>query len=227
MNRLVRLYPRAWRDRYLAELEDLLLDRPPTLADRLDIVRGALDAWIHPQLAGRPRQEAGTGAGLRLLGAGASALGGALWIAGGLAAHGTQVNQALGYKESTAALILLIGGALVTAAAGIALVRSASDASRNARVVTGVMLGGALLIVLPWPILIVGFFGYTFATVAFGFVLAKAGNRTSGALLSIGALILTSFNFEDERALLTIPFGLAWIALGSLALRRASAATTA
>jgi hypothetical protein len=227
MNGLVRLYPRAWRERYRAELEDLLADRPPTVRDALDIVRGALDAWIHPQLAGRPRQEAGTGPGFRLLGAGASALGGALWIAGGLAAHGTQVNQALGYKESTAAVILLIAGALVTAVAAIALVRSASDASRNARVVTGVMLGGAVLIAMPWPIFIVGFFGYTFATVAFGFVLAKAGNRMLGALLSIGALILTSFNFEDERALLTIPFGLAWIALGSLALRRAPAATTA
>jgi hypothetical protein len=87
------------------------------------------------------------------------------------------------------------------------------------------MLVGALLIATPWPILIVGFFGYALATAAFGYVSGKA--TPLGWLLSVTALVLTSFNTQDERALLTIPFGLAWIALGSLALRPAPAATTA
>lgn len=46
---LVRLYPRQWRDRYEAEVLELLVERPASLADRLDLVRGAIDAHLHPQ----------------------------------------------------------------------------------------------------------------------------------------------------------------------------------
>jgi hypothetical protein len=49
MNRLVRLYPRAWRDRYEEEFLALLAERPPTFGDLLDTVRGALDAHLNPQ----------------------------------------------------------------------------------------------------------------------------------------------------------------------------------
>jgi hypothetical protein len=49
---LLRLYPRAWRDRYGDELLALLEDRPATPLDLLDLIRGALDARLHPQLAG-------------------------------------------------------------------------------------------------------------------------------------------------------------------------------
>jgi hypothetical protein len=52
MSRLVRLYPRTWRDRYEEEFLSLITDRPPALLDRIDIVRGALDAHLHPQLPG-------------------------------------------------------------------------------------------------------------------------------------------------------------------------------
>ena len=47
---LLRLYPTAWRTRYGAEFAELLLARPPSARDRLDIVRGALDARLNPQL---------------------------------------------------------------------------------------------------------------------------------------------------------------------------------
>ena len=50
MSALVRLYPRAWRERYEAEFLELLEARPPTLGDRFDILRGALDARLHPQV---------------------------------------------------------------------------------------------------------------------------------------------------------------------------------
>ncbi|HEV8545666.1 MAG TPA: hypothetical protein VGQ64_05200 [Candidatus Limnocylindrales bacterium] len=49
MSKLVRLYPRAWRDRYEEEFLALLAERPPTFGDLLDTVRGALDAHLHPQ----------------------------------------------------------------------------------------------------------------------------------------------------------------------------------
>jgi hypothetical protein len=54
MTALVRLYPRAWRERYEAEFLGILQARPPSRRDRLDIVRGALDARLHPEIPGRP-----------------------------------------------------------------------------------------------------------------------------------------------------------------------------
>ena len=50
MSGLLRLYPRPWRDRYGEEFEELLAQRPPSVRHRLDIVRGALDAHLNPQL---------------------------------------------------------------------------------------------------------------------------------------------------------------------------------
>ena len=55
MSALVRLYPRAWRDRYETEFRGLLQARPPTPRDRLDIVRGAFDARLHGEVPGSPR----------------------------------------------------------------------------------------------------------------------------------------------------------------------------
>jgi hypothetical protein len=49
MTRLVRLYPRAWRDRYEEEFLALLAERPPTFGDLVDTVRGALDAHLNHQ----------------------------------------------------------------------------------------------------------------------------------------------------------------------------------
>lgn len=42
---LLRLYPRAWRKRYEAEMLALLEEHDVTLATRLDLLRGTIDAW--------------------------------------------------------------------------------------------------------------------------------------------------------------------------------------
>jgi hypothetical protein len=47
---LIRLYPRAWRERYQEEMLALLEQRPPTARDRLDILRGACDAHLRGDL---------------------------------------------------------------------------------------------------------------------------------------------------------------------------------
>jgi hypothetical protein len=52
MSSLLRLYPQAWRERYGDELVALLEDHPATLSDHLDLIRGALDARLHPQVLG-------------------------------------------------------------------------------------------------------------------------------------------------------------------------------
>jgi hypothetical protein len=48
MTTLLNLYPRAWRERYEDEFLALLEARPPDTHDRIDIVRGAIDARLHP-----------------------------------------------------------------------------------------------------------------------------------------------------------------------------------
>jgi hypothetical protein len=53
-NWLLLLYPAAWRARYGAEFTELLLARPPSVRDRLDILRGAVDARLNPQLTEDP-----------------------------------------------------------------------------------------------------------------------------------------------------------------------------
>jgi hypothetical protein len=48
MEPLLRLYPARWQRRYATEMDALLADDPPGLRARLDLVRGALDAHLHP-----------------------------------------------------------------------------------------------------------------------------------------------------------------------------------
>jgi hypothetical protein len=48
---LLRLYPRVWRTRYQDEFTALLEQYPLSLFDILDIVLGALDARLHPQVS--------------------------------------------------------------------------------------------------------------------------------------------------------------------------------
>ena len=51
--RVLRCYPRAWRDRYASEMEWVLQDCPITLWTLLDLFLGALDTRLHPDLLPR------------------------------------------------------------------------------------------------------------------------------------------------------------------------------
>jgi hypothetical protein len=53
MKHLVRLYPKGWRNRYGAELAALIQQRRATIGEGFDLVRGALDAHLHPSLGPR------------------------------------------------------------------------------------------------------------------------------------------------------------------------------
>lgn len=50
MSALLRLYPKAWRERYAEEFAGLAEERPLTVRDRVDLVRGAWDAWRDPSM---------------------------------------------------------------------------------------------------------------------------------------------------------------------------------
>jgi hypothetical protein len=56
MSRLLRLYPPRWRARYEVEFRALLEEQRPTFADRIDILRGALGAWLNPRYGGSIRR---------------------------------------------------------------------------------------------------------------------------------------------------------------------------
>ena len=71
MSRLLRLYPAAWRERYETEFLVVLDGRPAGLRGWLDIVLGAVDAHLHPELIGaEPRPWTHRLPGLFALGAG-------------------------------------------------------------------------------------------------------------------------------------------------------------
>jgi len=79
MSNLLRLYPAAWRERYGDEMIALLEGQPATLLDHLDLIRGALDAHLHPQVRGAAATDKEPSVNQRLL-ALAAAGGGILWI---------------------------------------------------------------------------------------------------------------------------------------------------
>jgi hypothetical protein len=47
---LVRLYPATWRSRYEPEMLALLAERPITTREVVDLLRGAADARLHPEV---------------------------------------------------------------------------------------------------------------------------------------------------------------------------------
>jgi hypothetical protein len=47
---LVRFYPARWRERYGEEIADLLATGPPSVPRLVDVLRGLIDAHLHPEL---------------------------------------------------------------------------------------------------------------------------------------------------------------------------------
>ena len=60
----LRLYPRAWRDRYEEEVLAVLESGPPTPRLHADLARGALDAHVHPLAPSGPPVAAALVAGV-------------------------------------------------------------------------------------------------------------------------------------------------------------------
>lgn len=225
MRRLIGLYPRAWRERYAAEFDDLLDDRPATFRDQLDIAAGALDAWLHPQIAGHHVDPAASGPdGRRLLGSVAAIAGGGLLILGGALMLGTRVDAYLGYKLVDVPLLGLVLGMILVSVAAIARSSRPGVGSGPATAVGVAMLIGALVTVLPWPFLAFGVFGFLGASIAFGLIIALRDRQPAGIFIAIATFLMANMNTEDERALLTIPAALAWILVGVADLRPTSSA---
>ena len=155
--------------------------------------------------------------------AGLAIIGGAMWIAAGLVINAMPLIQSETYKDSTAGVLILVGGAVLTGLAALRYATTAPATSRVVQVTAVAILVLALVIVAPWPLMVVGFFGYSIATAIFGIVVARTSNQSAAGVLAVAALILPATNVEDARALLTVPLGLAWIAVGTFVFRRVSA----
>jgi hypothetical protein len=194
MSRFVSLYPHAWRARYEAEFHELIAERAPSLVERFDIVRGALDAHLHPQvrrpgnalsLAPLPEEDYRV---VRRLGF-AAVIGGLLWpIAFGIASIGPVVYDGQGaYRDGSAAMpffflaiVLLVAGLLGHQ------IRLPEDA-RLAR--------GSALLAIPFLLMFgVGPWMWQFGLVAIGLlvVLAITGLRSGAWQLGASLAVIVA-----------------------------------
>lgn len=226
MSLLLALYPKAWRARYGAEFADLLDSRPPSLRDRLDIVIGALDARVNPQVPGAHEHERAVG-GDRAARVAAIATGVLLTIWGVIGAavmvpwDSNLAPEASADVMNLAWMSGLVGSLLAPVAFGIIVVR-------YQHVLGGIGTVGAILAPVGLLMAELGMGMLALVTLAAGVVLFswRASGRilsapvalafASGTLLAVGAfLAFAAGNGHDVGVLLPmVAMGPAWILMG-------------
>ena len=206
MSRLLRLYPADWRERYEEEMQELLEHAPPTRRDRLDLVRGALDARLHHSGPSR-------------LAAVAALSGGALWTSAGLVTAAQPVPLDWpGYGVEILPLVIA-GVALLVPAISGAWLRLGDATGGLDRIALDAALAGHFVWLLA---LLAALFG-----IGYGSMTALA---SVGAAVGTGAVALTLVRRQEwplavllavAAAALVLPgtsgwllFGLAWSAVG-------------
>lgn len=243
MSRLLSLYPRGWRSRYEPEFRALIEERPPTLVERFDIVRSALDAHLHPQVPRSPETEPGPpvpDADLRVarrLGLGAVA-GAAAWVAAfAVASIGPVRYDGDGaYRDGGAAFPLLFLAVVLLSAGLVGQLISLPMNARLARLGAGGAIPFLLLWGLaPWllPIGLVALAGL----VALGVGARRSGAWSTGpsivvvgsclAVVGIAWVAIATTNGDRMAGgvyLLIIAAALvpAWLGVGATLMRRPS-----
>lgn len=197
---LVGLYPRAWRDRYGDEMEALIEAATLRRRARVDLVRGALDAWLHPPAPSR-------------VPAVAALIGGGLWtVAAAAVVFQPAPPDWPGYIVEILGLTLLAAGFLLIATLGCAL-RAGDRGGRAMAVAVALTIAGYLA----W----IGAIAATAAGVLDGPALAAAqtaamlGSTLVGAVLvrvatePIGLLVMTG------PIAMLMPWTVSWLVLGA------------
>lgn len=208
---LLRLYPRAWRDRYGDEQLAVLGSRPLTARARWDLLRAAFDAHVHPLTPPRPPILAALIAGIA-------------WIAAGIAsAFQPLMPDWPGFLLETLPLGALGALAALRAVAQLGR-RSGLDGPRGTAPAVVVAVAGHLL----WIAALVGaslggpYGAITGAagacaavgTVLVGLVRSRAGDHpTAEALLVVGAAMLV------PSPMAWVVAGAAWIGLAMVAIQ--------
>ena len=236
MSAIIRLYPRAWRERYGDEIVALIEEHPATVLDQLDLIRGAFDARLHPQVPGAdvvPEQEIPVNQ--RTLGL-VAAIGGVAWILG-VASIFVLPRGVDGYRNLSLANL---GLALAIAFIGIALgelgTREGSETSRRTgRSISVVSLVLALTLPIVWPIFMFGLFGFPILAA----MSAGRGARngvfpgwivivfTAAAFSVLGGIGIDAEAGNDQSLVILAVVGLPALLLAWLAFRGRSASATA
>ena len=200
MSLLLRLYPREWRERYGDELAFLLSERPASLSDRVDLLRGALDAHRHPlatatddlDLREVPMSRREFGA--------LAVIGGLAWLGGviSILVLPRMLNgdpETNGEPDITIARIgVALGTLLIILALGELGTRSSSTTSRRTGhliAISGAVLGAMVL--GEWPLFMAGLLGFpVLAVIAAGRgVLNHALSGRLGAVFAVAAVTMT------------------------------------
>ncbi len=221
--RLLRLYPRAWRERYEEEFLAVLGSRAVGRRGRLDIVRGALDAHLHPWTPS--------------LAPGAVALlGGGLWILGTASILALPVPLDWpGYLVEALPMASVAVAALTVAVSG-AWLRLDGRSDRVGRRLGTIGLSVALVGHAAWLGLLVGAvagIGYGaplavastaagIGTIFIGIALARAGDWPIAGLLVATPVLLVLPPQIVPSAWAWIAFGVAWLLIGIVQLDSAT-----
>jgi hypothetical protein len=237
MSTLLDLYPRAWRRRYEAEFRDLLEARPPSVRDRLDIVLGAIDARLHPQVESTDvRPESDPGDPFSRIAAVVAGLCFSVWAFGvvsfavpwesGLSPEGPQWLM-------TIVQLAAIAGPVVAAFATGLIAYRYQDAIEGWGIASAIVLATGLLLapvgVGMLAIVALGIGGAAFPFALAGRVVSRLVALLVGTGMVLPALGFTAFaagNGQQVELLWPVAaFGPAWILLG-LALRRPTEAAS-
>lgn len=187
--RLIRLYPRAWRARYAEEMDAVLEAEAGAhgIRDAADLLRGALDAWLHPPTPS-------------WVPAFAALVGGGLWtvVAAAIAVQPSPPDWP-GYLIDLVPIALVAASALLVATLGCAL-RTGDDGDRLATAASLAVLFGAVAWIAALALTIVGVAdGATLAATqavavlgmtAIGLVLLRVGDQVVGWLLLCGSVAM-------------------------------------
>lgn len=211
MDPLLRLYPGPWRIRYGPEVAALLEEHPPGWRDRADLLRGALDAHLHPLAA-------------PLWPVIAAAIGGVAWTWAGAVALGQPAPPDWpGYLDETLPILLGAVPLLGIAAVGASTRLGDRDPAtvRVGRPVV-VLASGAWALVL----------AIAAAHLGGGPELAVAATATAAGLVLIGVALLAAGDWGPGTAILAaalclvLPttwahaaYGVAWTAAAAAMLR--------
>jgi hypothetical protein len=201
---LLALYPRWWRDRYGDEIALILEARPPDLAARVDLLRGAFDAHL-----GGP--DTGSSPGRAVA---AALIAGGAWTVAGVASVGAPTPPDWpGYLASTLPVALLgVAASLVAVLSVSRLAWSSNRASLEGAVVgtvAGYLLWAVALVVAviggPYgAVTAIGQSLAAIATVGVGIVLLRAGAHPVGEILLVAG------------AVMLLPTPAAWVVAGAL-----------
>jgi hypothetical protein len=204
---LVRLYPGTWRARYGDEMRALLEGSRARRRDRLDLIRGALDAWLHPTTRSR-------------VPAGAALIGGGLWtVAAAASVFQPVALDWPGYLIDVVAIAFVAVGAFLVATVGCSL--RIDDGGR----VMGAAVWLSVVGYLAWmsalaatavgmadsPTLAAAQTVAVLGTTLVGVALIRARDDRIGPLLMLGSVAMLV-----PWTVVWLGFGAAWTAVGML-----------